>query len=149
MNNYRPQRSCEGYVFTGRVCLSTGGGVSAPEGMSTCEGSAPGGDVCSRGGGVWSGEGVCLGGGSGRGVGIPACTKADPPHPWERRLLLRTVRILLECILVLMKSIFRVCSHWQRPRPIPIKWVWNPLTSVTVSVSVSVSVSMNTPLKVW
>ena len=23
---YRPQRSCEGYVFT-RVCLSTGGGV--------------------------------------------------------------------------------------------------------------------------
>ena len=31
--------------------------------------------------------------------GIPACTEADlPPHP--RRLLLRAVRILLECILV-------------------------------------------------
>ena len=33
---YRPQRSCEGYVFTG-VCLSTGGG------------SAPRGSVCSGG----------------------------------------------------------------------------------------------------
>ena len=31
------------------------------------------------------------------GAGIPACTEADPR---ERRLLLRTVRILLECILV-------------------------------------------------
>ena len=35
------------------------------------------------------------------GVGIPACIEADPP--WERRLLLRTVRILLECILVIVK----------------------------------------------
>ena len=33
---YRPQRSCEGYVFTG-VCLSTGGGVSAPRG-GVCSG---------------------------------------------------------------------------------------------------------------
>ena len=32
------------------------------------------------------------------GVGIPACTEADYP---SRRLLLRAVRILLECILVL------------------------------------------------
>ena len=39
--NYRPQRSCKGYVFTG-VCLSTGGG------------SAP------RGGSAWSQGAVCL-----------------------------------------------------------------------------------------
>ena len=71
---YRPQRSCEGYVFTG-VCLSTGGG-----------GLVPGGCLL---------RGV---------VGIPACTEADPLR--ERQLLLRTVRILLECILF-----FNPCSH--------------------------------------
>ena len=58
------------------VCLSTGGGGS--------------GGVCSWGGYlVWG------------GVGIPACTEADTPPP-ERRLLLRTVRILLKCILVII-----------------------------------------------
>ena len=46
---YRPQRSCEGYVFTG-VCLSTGGCL------------VPGG-----------------------GVGIPACTEAEPPPPGRDR----------------------------------------------------------------
>ena len=54
---YHPQRSCEGYVFTG-ICLSTGGPLG---------GSAPGGPG-PGGGGAWSG-----------GVGIPACTEADPP----------------------------------------------------------------------
>ena len=34
----------------------------------------------------------------------PACTEADPP-PRERRLLLRMVRILLECILITLKYI--------------------------------------------
>ena len=36
------------------------------------------------------------------GVCIPACTEAEtpPPHTHSRRLLLRAVRILLECILV-------------------------------------------------
>ena len=107
---YRPQRSCEGYVFTG-VCLSTGGGGPGPrEGL---------GGVCSWGGawsqGVWSRGRVCLvpwgvwsqgvwsqGGCLLWGVGIPACNEADtPPPPNERRLWLRTVRILLECILVI------------------------------------------------
>ena len=37
---YRPQRSCEGYVFTG-VCLSTGGGLLL--GVPGPGGSAPGG----------------------------------------------------------------------------------------------------------
>ena len=55
--------------------------------------------VCPRGGvsapgGAWS-RGVYLVPG---GAGIPACTEADPPR--ERWLLLRTVRILLECILI-------------------------------------------------
>ena len=73
--------------------------------------SAPGDGGCLVWGGsllpgvcAWSG-GVCSGGRGNLvwgvpdpgGVGIPACTEADPR---ERRLLLRTIRILLECILV-------------------------------------------------
>ena len=55
---YRPQRSCEGYVFTG-VCLSTGGGVCLVPGGG---GSALG-RVSAVGGLVWSwGGGVCSGG---------------------------------------------------------------------------------------
>ena len=40
---YRPQRSCEGYVFT-RVCHSVHGGVPGPGGVPGSRG------VCSRGG---------------------------------------------------------------------------------------------------
>ena len=43
---------------------------------------------------------VCPQGVPGPGGGIPACTEADPSP--ERRLLLRAVRILLECILVII-----------------------------------------------
>ena len=49
--HYRPQRSCEGYVFTG-VCLSTGGGClvggSGLGGVCSWEDAGSGG-VCSRG----------------------------------------------------------------------------------------------------
>ena len=60
-----------------------------------------GGSACSLGGMVMGG---CMVWGRGTwslggGVGIPACTEADP-FPGERRLLLCTVGILLECILV-------------------------------------------------
>ena len=125
---YRPQRSCEGYVFTG-VCLSTGGMChrsmhcrwypSMP-----CSRSRGGGVlyqhalqvVCqhtlqqvSKGGCLlqqvpaWGGclLGQCLL----QGDLLPgdACSGGvwRPPCPESRRLLLRTVRILLECILVL------------------------------------------------
>ena len=47
-----------------------------------------------------SGPGGCLVRRGRVGVGSPACTEADPPPPRERLLLLRTVRILLECILI-------------------------------------------------
>ena len=76
--------------------------------VSVCpqgEVSAPGGGGCLVCGGVCMVPGgVCSRGVPGpRGClvlgGIPACTEADPR---ERRLLLRTVRILLECILVLV-----------------------------------------------
>ena len=40
-----------------------------------------------------------------REVCIPACTEADTPHP-SRRLLLRVVCILLECILVYSSILF-------------------------------------------
>ena len=84
---YRPQQSCEGYVFTG-VCLSTGGclvlvgvcswgvpgpGESAPRGVPGPRRSAPG-RVPGPGGGLLPGG--CLVPG---GVGIPACTEVDPP----------------------------------------------------------------------
>ena len=71
---YRPQRTCEGYVFTG-VCLSTGEGGAWSRGVWSwgwgllLGGGAPGprGGVCS-----WGMPGP-------RRVGIPACTEADPP----------------------------------------------------------------------
>ena len=110
-------RSCGLVIFTVRnevakvmfsqACVCPQGGEAGPGG-TWCSGgdSGPGwclllGGGCLVLGGSWS-SGGCLVGGSGGawywGVGIPACTEADPP---ERRLLLRTVRILLECILVL------------------------------------------------
>ena len=69
--------------------------------------------LCSQIGGVWLVEevsrptpggrlGVWTGGCPDPNPGgcIPVCTEADTPQ--SRRLLLRTVRILLECILVLI-----------------------------------------------
>ena len=86
LSHYRPQRSYEGYVFTG-VCLSTGGGclfrgggVSAQGGMSAPRGrlilGVPGlGDSASGEDGVPGPRGVP----APRGCGIPACTEADTP----------------------------------------------------------------------
>ena len=76
---YRPQRSCESYVFKG-VCLSTGGGYLIRY--------------------------TPLGPGAPPRPGThPPVTRYTPPdqvHPPrdQIRSLLRTVRILLECILV-------------------------------------------------
>ena len=75
---YRPQRSCEGYVFT-VVCLSTGG-------------------LYGPGGFTWS-EGGCMVPGGAPGRGGLVSRHALRQTPRERRLLLWTVRILLECIL--------------------------------------------------
>ena len=72
--------------------LSALGEVAAPRGDLLQGVSAPRGGVCS--GGCLLSGGVCSRGSAPGGV----CTEAGPP--WERRLLLRTVRILLECILV-------------------------------------------------
>ena len=74
---YHPQRSCEGYVFTG-VCLSKGGVVSQHALQQVSRGvclvwGMPGLGVCSGGCLVW-GRGAWP-----RGTGIPACTEADPP----------------------------------------------------------------------
>ena len=89
------------------ACLATGFwgecalGGSAPRGCVPGLGrSTPRGCVPGWGGllpGV-PGRGVYSGGLGGRG--IPVCTEADPTPPQERRLLLRMVRIPLECILV-------------------------------------------------
>ena len=81
-----------GAWFGGGVCSQgvPGPRGSAPGGVPGPRGSAPGGGGAWFQGGAWSG-----------GVGIPACTEADPQERW---LLLQTVRILLECILVLYAS---------------------------------------------
>ena len=60
---YRPQRSCEGYVFTG-VCLSTGGSAGG------C--LLPGGECLLRRGVSALGVCVCSG-------GCLLCTEAAPP----------------------------------------------------------------------
>ena len=98
--NYRPQRSCEGYVFTG-ICLSTRGwgcllqcmlGYHPPEqtppwsrppGADPPEQTPPGVDTP---------------------LGADTPQEQTPPRstPPEIRPLLRTVRILLECILVII-----------------------------------------------
>ena len=78
---------------------------SAPRGVLGLEG------VCSQVGCAWSrAGGVCSGGVCSRGGG------GDPPG----RLLLRAVRILLECILVLQENHQRLTftsgslfHHWQ------------------------------------
>ena len=72
-------RSCEGYVFT-PVCLSTGGSASVHAGIPPPGSRHP------------------LGSRHPPEASIPR--KQAPP---SRRLLLRTVRILLQCILVYKK----------------------------------------------
>ena len=80
-HDYRPQRMGEGYVFTG-VCLSTG--------------SVPGlGGVVHGPGGVPVPRGV-------PGPGGLVSQHALRQTPRKRWLQLRTVRILLECILVIL-----------------------------------------------
>ena len=96
---YRPQRSCEGYVFT-RVCLSTGGVcLSACWDTTTAQSRHPQEQVPPPPPepGTTSGAGTPLGAGTPRS-GTPQ-EQAPPP---SRRLVLRTVRILLEYILVFM-----------------------------------------------
>ena len=73
---YRPQRSCEGYVFTG-MCLSTGGGVCSSGGACFGEVPAPGGcllpGVSALGVSAWGMSapgGVCSGGVSVLGVSV-------------------------------------------------------------------------------
>ena len=111
---YRPQRSCEGYVFT-PVCLSTGGGsASVNAGIPPPPpGAGPPGNRHPS------------------GSKHPPHREQAPPrsrHPLEqtppssrppapsRRLLLRTVRILLEYILVNY-----VYSRWDLTHE---RWQW-------------------------
>ena len=115
--NYRPQRSCEGYVFT-----------------PACHSVHWWGGVCFR---------------------IPPPRKQTPPPgagrhpPWDqappsRRLLLRTVRILLECILV--KHIFKttrllkdcICSGLLTPPShTAMEWVFWAMSCITKKQVVS------------
>ena len=76
---------CEGYVFT-RVCLSTGDGGLQAHSQGEFEGS---------------GWGVSRTTSGGQGVSQHALRQTPP----QQTLLLRTVRILLECILVLFSCL--------------------------------------------
>ena len=118
----------QGYIFTG-MCDSVHRGVHGPgEGcmvLGECLGGAWSRAAWSRGctGGALSGWGAWSG-----GCMVPGGLVEKPPPP--RRPLLRAVRILLECILVLnliccmahMSVIFDLqesttakCSRQQRP----------------------------------
>ena len=77
---------CEGYVFT-RVCHSVHTGVSRPRPRVEVGGSGWGG-VQAHTRGVRGGGGVSQ-----------HALRQTPP---SRRLLLRAVRILLECILIIV-----------------------------------------------
>ena len=114
MAHYRPQRSCEGYVFTG-VCLFTGGegclpqymvGYTLPpsEQIPPEQNSPPRVDITP-------------------GADTP---REQTPHqeqtPPERRPLLRTVCILLECILVLILHIWSV-PNWDKVRDHTQTWL--------------------------
>ena len=114
--HYRPQRSCEGYVFT-RVCDSVhkGGGCypsmhcrwypsmpcsRSPGGGMSASGGVPALGRCLFWGGACSGAGCLLQG--------CACFGGAMKTPHKSRwLLLRTVRILLECILVIIKVYYK------------------------------------------
>ena len=126
---YRPQRSWGKVIFSQAsviLIMGGGGGCLLPGGV--CSGRCPlrrmpalGGGACSWGGGACSWEGgACSGGVSAPGGGMPApgggvpaprgvaCSQGGllwggvetPP----RCLLLRVVRILLECILVTLHN---------------------------------------------
>ena len=90
---YRPQRSCEGYVFTG-VCLSTRGGC-LPQCMLGYH--PPGADPPEQ-------TPPPRADSHPPGADTHAPGADNPPGsrqpPSERQPPLRTVRILLECILV-------------------------------------------------
>ena len=126
---YRPQRSCEGYVFT-RVCLSTG--VFC---LSTCWDTTPGSrypsgsrhpprSIRTRGAGIpqsrypnWeqAPPGSKHPTGSRHSPGSRHPLEQAPPleeTPPSRQLLLLTVRILLECILayLALTSLNRICA---------------------------------------
>ena len=118
VSNYRPQRTCEGYVFTG-VCLSTGGGGGEYLTRYTCPGAdtPPPDQVHPLGPGAPPTRTRCTHPPPGTRYTSPGtrCTPWDQVHPpgpgtppWDQvhppdeiRPLLQTVRILLESILVL------------------------------------------------
>ena len=107
---YRPQRSCEGYVFTG-ICLSRGGCLlrgAWSRGVGVC--LLPGGLVWGRGvpapmgaglgqGNAWSWGCLLPGGCLVLGGWYPSMHWGRHP-PRQRWLLLWMVRIPLECILI-------------------------------------------------
>ena len=109
---YRPQQSCEGYVFT-PVCDSVHrGDVLSQHALQVVSQHAlQQGGACSFGGCLL--QGVCSLGGASSGESAPrggvccwgVCSwvvgGVETPQPPENRwLLLQTVHILLECILV-------------------------------------------------
>ena len=128
---YRPQQSCEGYVFT-PVCHSVHRGVC----LSACWHTTippqsrhpPGADTPLEQ--TPAGPGAPLGADTPRsrppgtghppGPGTPPGADTPPRNqaPPSRRLLLRTVRILLECILVRYQTVILMfCSQFKISSP--------------------------------
>ena len=88
---YLPQRSCEGYVFT-RVCHSVYRGVVSQHALQQ--------GVCAIPACIAGGIPACLATWGGCYLSMPCSRGSAPRGGVCSRLLLRMVRILLECILV-------------------------------------------------
>ena len=83
------------------ACLAAGGCLlpgGLLQGVPALGGGDCSGESACSGGDACSSESACSGGVCSRGVPTPRGGLGDPPE--SRWLLLRTVRILLECILV-------------------------------------------------
>ena len=107
LNFYRPQRSCEGYLFTG-VCLSTGGGGGIPACLAA---GLQGGVLSQHALQKVSGGGAALGGVCSQGVAAPrvcVCVWRPPPPRQQTATVADSTHPtgMQSCIMILLRAKF-------------------------------------------